>query len=665
MTGWCFREGDTMSGSQAPTELGRLADDLTNVIESVEIPILILDADLRLRRFTPRADTIVSIAADVGRPITDLSLKIDVPDFEDRVREVLRRGTPSETEVRSVAGGWYSMRIRPYHTSEGAVDGVVIAFIDINELKGSVETAQAATRHAEAVVETVREPLLTLGPDLRVRHANHAFYETFAVTPEETIGRPVYDLGDGQWDFPELRSLLERVLPGDQEFADLEVEREFTRIGHRVMVLYARRVREEKEQQSILLAIDDVTEHRRQERLSAALNNVSVTIASTPEFDQILERVLKESTEALGADYAAVLLKQDGTWLMKNAHGLSRTLMGRVFDEQDVAIGATSWETGEPVLLDPEGAAHFVLTLGIEPDEGPVLVVPLLLRYETIGSVSFHFRSLAMTPGDLEIDFSRRMGTLLSLAFENSRLYSTQREIADTLQAALLTVPSRIPGIDFGYLYRSATAAAQVGGDFYDFFPLDGNRAGVLLGDVSGKGVQAATLTALVKNTIRALAYENDSPAAVVGKTNAIIFGATPGSVFVTLLYGVLDVTTGRFVYCSAGHTRGIVRKREGDIALLDVGSPLAGAIDSIEFEDGEAAVEMGDVLVLYTDGVTEARRDGELFGEERLVEFVRAMPSTPPKDVPEAVFEEVLRYTGGKLSDDVAIVSVARKGDS
>lgn len=648
------------------TELARLADDLNNVIEGVEIPLLILDADLRIRRFTPQAGTIVNIMPDdIGRPITDLSLKVDVPDFEDRVREVLGKGALSQTEVRSVDGHWYSMRVRPYKTSEGTVDGDVIAFIDIDELKKSTETAEAAREHAEAVVETVREPLLTLGPDLSVREANDAFYRTFAVSAEETIGRPVYELGNGQWDFPELRSLLEQILPGDREFADLEVERDFARIGHRIMVLYARRVREEQGQPSILLAIDDVTELRHHERLSTALNNVSVTIGTTLEFDQILERVLSESTGALGADSAAVLLKQDGTWVMQNAYGLPRKLVGRVFDEQEVPIGVISLETGEPVLLDRAQVARFVSNLGMKLDDGSVLVVPLILRQEKIGSVSFHYRSIAMTLGDAEIDFSRRLAALLSLAFENARLYATQREIADTLQAALLTAPRRIPGVDFGYLYRSATTSAAVGGDFYDIFELDGGRTGVLLGDVSGKGVQAATLTALVKNTVRALAYENDSPAVVIGKTSAVILKATPASAFVTLLFCILDVRTGRLVYCSAGQTRGIVKKREGDVALLEVGSPLAGAFGSVDFKDGEMEIEKGDVLVLYTDGVTEARRDGELFGEERLIEFVRRMGPTPSKKVPEAVFEEVLRYTDGKLSDDVAIVSVARKDEA
>lgn len=645
------------------TELGRLADDLNNVIEGVEIPILILDADLRIRRFTPQTEVIVSIVpTDVGRPITDLSMKVSVPDFQDRIREVLRNGVPLETEVRSGDGRWYSVRIRPYKTGEGTVDGVVVAFMDIDKLKKSTGIAEAAREHAEAVVQTVREPLLTLTADLRVREANDAFYRTFAVTPEETIGGLVYELSDGQWDFPELRFLLEQVLPGDREFANLEVERDFQRVGHRIMVLSARRVREEQGQPSILLAIDDATELRRRERLSKSLNDISATIGSTLELDQVLEQVLKKSTEALGAESSAVLVKQGTKQVVKKAYGMSLEVAGRVFDEQELAVSITPPWTTAPALLDHIEAVRIASNFDIQLlDGGSVLVVPLLLREEPIGWMLFHFRSSSLTLGDSETDFARRLGTLMSFTFENARLYRTQQEIADTLQAALLTVPGRIPGTDFGYLYRSATTSAVVGGDFYDLFELEGSRVGIVLGDVSGKGVQAATLTSLVKNTIRALAYENESPATVLGKTSAVILRATPAEIFVTIMFCVLDTTSGHLAYCSAGHTTGIVKRAGGDAELLEVSSPLAGAFPDTKFKDGTTVIEEGDLLILYTDGVTEARKDEELFGEERLVEFVRSMEPLRPRKVPQTIFDEVLRFAGGELSDDVAIVSVAR----
>ena len=169
-------------------------------------------------------------------------------------------------------------------------------------------------------------------------------------------------------------------------------------------------------------------------------------------------------------------------------------------------------------------------------------------------------------------------------------------------------------------------------------------------------------MTALVKNTIRALAYESDSPAAVISKANAAIFKATPASVFVTLLFCVLDVASGHLAYCSAGHARGIVKRRDGAVDILEVGSPIVGAFESVQFKEGETVIDDGDALLLYTDGVTEARRGSELFGEDRLIESIRHLQPTTAQELPKAVFAEVLQFTGGQLSDDVAIVSVARK---
>ena len=648
------------------SDLSRLTDDLNNVIQNVEIPILILDTNLRIRRYTPQAERIASVMpTDIGRPITDLNLKFEVSGFKERIAESLRSGAESQTEVRNGDGCWHSMRIRPYETSDGLVDGVVIAFVDIDQLKRSMQAAEAARDHAEAVVETVRQPLLTLGSDLTVREANHAFYQTFSVSIKETIGKHLYELGKGHWDFVELRSLLEQVLPGDHGFADLEVERDFDRIGHRVMVLSARRVREEQDSPSILLAIDDVTALRRSSRLSVVLNNISITIGSTLEFGQILERVLKESAEGLGAESATALLRQDGTWVMQNVYGLPRELMGQIFEQQSSALGVTSSGTGEPVVLDDAAAARFGSHVGLPSGDQSVLIVPLLLRETDAGIVSFQFRPLAARLGEAETNFARRLGTLLSLALENSKLFSTQRAIAETLQDALLSVPPRIPGIDFGYLYRSSTTAATVGGDFYDLIELDGGRVGVLVGDISGKGVQAAVLAALVKNTIRALAYESDSPADVISKASAAIYKTTPTSTFVTLLFCIIDTASQSVVYCSAGHTRGIMKKTNGKIALFDIGSPIAGAFESTDFEDGEMPMAKGDVLVLYTDGITEARRDRELFGERRFADFIRRMEPMPTKDVPETIFDKVMAYTGGTLSDDAAIVSVSIRAEA
>ena len=160
------------------------------------------------------------------------------------------------------------MQIRPYRTTENRIEGAVLTWIDINALKRSLEQVKESRDYAEAIVETVREPLIVLDENLHVKTANRSFYQTFQTSPGETEGRLIYELGNNQWDIPELRKLLEEILPKNTSFQDLEIEHEFPAIGRRTMRLNARRIAQRGNgTQMILLAIEDVTERKRMEEI--------------------------------------------------------------------------------------------------------------------------------------------------------------------------------------------------------------------------------------------------------------------------------------------------------------------------------------------------------------------------------------------------------------
>src|SRR5208337_4947102 len=171
-----------------------------------------------------------------------------------------------EREVRDRDGHWYMLRIRPYRTAENKIDGAVAVLADIDGVKRAELRLKESSEYAQSIVETVREPILILTEDLRVKSASRSFYQTFRVKPEETENLFVYELGSGQWNIPSLRTLLEHILPGHHTFEEYEVEHEFPVIGHRVMLLNARRVcPRDCSPQRMLLAFQDVTEHRRTE----------------------------------------------------------------------------------------------------------------------------------------------------------------------------------------------------------------------------------------------------------------------------------------------------------------------------------------------------------------------------------------------------------------
>jgi len=223
-----------------------------------------LTNDLRIRRFTPMAQRLFNfIPGDAGRPLSDIRANLDIPDLELLLLEVLETLSGKELEVQTQGGHWYMLRIRPYRTIENQIDGVVLVLLDIDALKRSAVILEEARNYAEAIVETVQVPLVVLESDFRVNTANRAFYDTFQVAPPETAQTLLFDLGNGQWKIPGLRSLLEDLLINNTSLQNFEVEHDFEQIGHKVMLLNAWKIIQTEETQRILLAIEDITARKQ------------------------------------------------------------------------------------------------------------------------------------------------------------------------------------------------------------------------------------------------------------------------------------------------------------------------------------------------------------------------------------------------------------------
>jgi two-component system CheB/CheR fusion protein len=254
-------------------ELIHLSDDLVNLLGSLHVPVILLGPDLRLRRFTPGAAKLFNLLpTDQNRLLTDLRSSFDLPDLGVLIHESITNVNAVEREVQDRSGCWYSLRIHPYKTSGNKIDGAVMVLVDIHDLKVSAGELAKARDFSDAVIQTVREPFLILSGDLRVEQANRAFYDLFQVTPKETEGLRLDSVGNGDWNVPALRALLESVLLESAEVDGFEVEKEFSRIGRRTMALSSRRVRQTRDEPAkILLAMDDRTELKRAEEERAGL----------------------------------------------------------------------------------------------------------------------------------------------------------------------------------------------------------------------------------------------------------------------------------------------------------------------------------------------------------------------------------------------------------
>jgi len=241
-------------------EATQVSNDLQNLLNSINIPILMLGADLQVRQFTSAVEGIFNlISTDIGRPLSDITHKLNVPNLEQEILEVIRTLNLKTQEIQDRDGHWYHLRIRPYRTIDNKIDGAVLVLIDIDNLKRSNAQLMEVRDYADAIVETVWQPLIVLNQDLRVIAASRSFYDAFQVAPVETEQQLIFELGNGQWNIPQLRSQLEEILASNTQFQDFQVEHNFELIGRKVMRLKARKLPRINNIQMILLAIEDIT----------------------------------------------------------------------------------------------------------------------------------------------------------------------------------------------------------------------------------------------------------------------------------------------------------------------------------------------------------------------------------------------------------------------
>lgn len=242
-------------------ELDRVNSDLNNVLTSTSLPVVMVDRGLRIRRLTAASAKVLKIVpSDIGRPITDIRWDVDVPNLDELIAGVIETLAPKDLDVQAKDGHWYSLQVRPYRTTSDKIDGAVIVLSDINEAKKATEQIEKARLFMEEALATVREPLLVLKQNLSVIYANPSFMKTFHVRLEDTKGKFLYELGNGQWNIPQLRSLLNEVLSKDVPVLDFEVAYDFPNVGRKTMLLHARKIEDgHSDEPVMLLAIEDIT----------------------------------------------------------------------------------------------------------------------------------------------------------------------------------------------------------------------------------------------------------------------------------------------------------------------------------------------------------------------------------------------------------------------
>lgn len=243
-------------------QLSGLQNDMKNLLDTTNIGTIFVDENMAIRRFSREAVKVYRLlASDTGRPLSDIKSSIVGIDLVEEAQAVLASLVPREKEVWTTGKDCYLVRLMPYRTLDNVIQGVVMTFTEITRLKKIEDEVSDAKIYAENIVDTIREALIVLDADLKVLSANRAFYRTFKTLPVDTVGHYLYELGNRQWDVPQLRDLLGTVLPRETSFDNFEIENDFQGIGRRRMLMNARCVLEKSGHPLlILLAMEDITD---------------------------------------------------------------------------------------------------------------------------------------------------------------------------------------------------------------------------------------------------------------------------------------------------------------------------------------------------------------------------------------------------------------------
>lgn len=292
--------------------------------------------------------------------------------------------------------------------------------------------------------------------------------------------------------------------------------------------------------------------------------------------------------------------------------------------------------------------------------------VPLVAKDKPVGVMTLE----SQRPGGFDEEHQRILDTLASqiaIAIDNARLYEELRsreqklendlQLARALQRSMLPdEPPTIPGFELGTAYLPAD---NLGGDFYDFIRVSSYRTGIVIADVSGKGVGAAMTMAAARGSVRSAAENHEEPAGLLHAANRRLFRDIKRNVFVTLCYGLLDPTRGTLTYSSAGHNPPLLIRENGEVVHLEAGGTVMGMFDGVTFEQETLKLGSGDVVCFYTDGVVEAfNRDEDVYGEKRLEQLLQMTRRLPAAEVARLVVQSVEEFARARPQhDDMTVI--------
>lgn len=470
----------------------------------------------------------------------------------------------------------------------------------------------------------------------------------------------------------ELIGLLVAYLPLGESPSENET-RMLTALASQLAVAVQNASLHEQAKRNEAVAEEARSRERARARQLSALHEISGSFTESLSLDVTLDAVVRAAVELLEIDAAVIRMPDSrGDRLVPVRSHVAeprlrealRPLLERPQSVEKLP-GRRLFSMGKALVLEPAsagrlGASYELLVPFLEQGSSAV-VIPIATATELLATLTVVSLDPARRIGSEEIETALVVAGQAALAIDNARLYQQQKQFADTMQRSLL--PQHMPdvaGLDVGAVYESS-ARVEVGGDVYDFLPLDDGRLAAVLGDVTGHGIDATADMALAKFVFRSLAREHSEPADFLAHANEVVVEEVAGGKFITLVYLAVDPERGEAAAASAGHPAARLVAADGTVSALAARGLALGVESGQVYEEVRVPLPPGSAVCLYTDGIVEARRGDEPYGDERLEAVLAGGRDLSAQKLAEHVVADCRAFAGGDFVDDCAVVVVRR----
>jgi len=384
-----------------------------------------------------------------------------------------------------------------------------------------------------------------------------------------------------------------------------------------------------------------------------ALRTLADAASGGTSREELLRLLAEQLQQALQNRMVLVAMRSDQHFVAAAKVGIADEILGS-FRVPAFAIARPL--DPERDALAPELAQRFRRI-------GAKLLVPMRAQREAIGFVALGAK-LSNDPFSAEdLEFLGAAATQVAMALETSRLRSEEVDFEQARAMQQILLPKSLPQLDGFDLAGMWQPARSVGGDYYDALDLGDGKAAVCIADVAGKGMPAALLMASLQAAVKATASSDTAPRKLCEKVRHVVAGNLTGGTFITFFYALLDTQERTLTYCNAGHNPPLLMRATGEVERLDTGGSVLGRLFRGEtYEQAIVPLDPGDRVVLFTDGVSESRRAGEDFGDERIIDVVRSHRELGAAELQEKIVEAITSFTSGAFGDDVTLVVIAAR---